>query len=279
MKHCYVYLFKRENGMNSTIKGENIMKRNILVYSIWLAMLFLSIFGCGPSLQEQKERAQAKYELGVREYGRGNLAEALEAFKQAEKLYPDDPKLRNAFGLIYLQQQKYQPAIAEFKSALQLNPNFLEAYNNLGTTYGYMRNWDKAIAEYKKLINEPLYRTPELAHYNLGLALMERQWEGDLIEAVKQFHTAIQIRPTFSRALDKYGVSLFRLNRIQEAIKQFKKAIEVDPEFIEPYLNLGLAYMKQGQRKEAIDQFKQVLKYSTDEKFTASARRYLEILE
>ncbi len=255
------------------------MNRTIHFNRIWLIALFFSILGCGPTLEQRREQANAQYDLGVREYSRGNLAEALKALQAAERSYPNDPRLRNAFGLIYIQQQHYQQAIGEFKKALALDQNFFEAYNNLGTTYSYMQNWDKAIVEYKKLTNEPLYRTPELAYYNLGLALMERQWDGDLIEAVKQFHKAVQIRPNFSRALDKYGLSLFRLNRIQEAIKQFKKAIEVNPKFIEPYLNLGITYMKLGKRPEAIQQFKYVLEHSTNERFTSTAKRYLEILE
>lgn len=254
------------------------MNRKRLLHGFWLGMLFFYLAGCGPSLQERREKADTQYKLGVREYSRGNLVEALKSFQEAEKLYADDPKLRNAFGLLYFEKKEYQNAIAEFRRALQLDPNFFEAVNNLGTTYGYMRDWDRAIMEYRKLINEPLYRTPELAHYNLGLALMERQWEGDSIEAVKQFHAAVQIFPNFSRALDKYGVALFRLNRTQEAIKQLKKAFEVDPTFIEPRLNLGIVYMKLGQRENAVEQFKYVLEHSTDEGFTAPARRYLDIL-
>jgi superkiller protein 3 len=255
------------------------MNRTKHFNSIWLIILFFSLLGCGPTLEQRRKQASAKYELGVRKYSKGNLAEALEAFQEAEKDYPNDPRLRNAFGLIYIQQKQYQQAINEFKRALALDPNFFEANNNLGTTYSYMQNWDEAITEYRKLTNEPLYRTPELAYYNLGLALMERQWDGDLIEAVKQFHKAVQIRPNFTRALDKYGVSLYRVNRIQEAIKQFKKATEIDPEFIEPYLNLGIAYMKLGKRTEALQQFRYVLEHSTNEKFSATAQRYLEILE
>ncbi len=254
------------------------MNRATLLYGLWLGMCVLYLSGCGPSLQERREKASAHYKVGVRKYSQGEFAEALQRFEKAEKFYADDPKLRYAFGLLYVEQKEYQKAIAEFRRALELEPHFFEAVNSLGATYGYMKDWDRAIREYKKLINEPLYRTPELAHYNLGLAFMERQWEGDLIEAVKQFHTAVQRYPNFSRALDKYGVALFRLNRTKEAIKQLEKAIEVDPTFIEPYLNLGLVYMKLGERQKAIEQFRYVLNNSTDDGFTATARRYLDIL-
>ncbi|MBD3305954.1 tetratricopeptide repeat protein [candidate division KSB3 bacterium] len=234
------------------------------------------LVGCGPTLEERRQRARTQYELGVAELNQGNLAEAQNAFEQAKKYDSEDPRLYNGMGLIYLQQQEYQKAIAEFQKALRINPNFVEAHNNLGSTYAQMRDWDRAIIEFREATNDPLYRTPELAHYNLGLALLEK---GELIEAVKAFHMAVKLRPNFSRALDKYGVALFRLNRVQEAIKQFKEAIKVEPNYIDPYLNLGLAYMKQGKKEEAIAQFRLVLERSRDEDLSTSARRYLEILE
>ncbi len=258
------------------------MKRNMLTFSIcniWLLFLIFAVFGCGPTLEEQKQEAEAQLQLGIAEFNQGNLAEALKAFKEAKKHEPNNPEVYNALGLIYLQQKKYATAAAELHKALQINPNFLKAHNNLGTTYAQLGNWDKAIMHFREALKDPLYRTPELAHYNLGLALMKRQRQGDIIEAVKEFHAAVKIRPNFSRALDQYGVSLFRLNRIQEAIKQFKKAIEVAPDYIEPYLNLGLAYMKLGNREEAIAQFKLVLERANNEELIASAKRYLEILE
>jgi tetratricopeptide (TPR) repeat protein len=103
------------------------------------------------------------------------------------------------------------------------------------------------------VLSDPFYKTPERAHYNLGLALMET---GDTIEAVKELHAAVRLQPEFTWALDKYGIALYRLNRNQEAIKQFKRAIEVDPEYIEPYLNLGIVYVNLGKTQEAIEQFK-----------------------
>lgn len=239
-----------------------------------LAGIVLS--ACGPTLEERKNRAETQYEIGVAELNNGNLTEAFEALQAAREIYDGDPRFYNGLGLIYLQQRQYSEAIAAFTKTLELDENFTEAQNNLGTTYAQMQQWDKAITHFRAAINDPFYAAPELAYYNLGVALMEK---GELIEAVKELHQAVQLRPEFSRALDKHGVALFRLNRIQEAIKQFQKAIELEPTYIEPYLNLGLAYMKYGEKDEAITQFKFVIDNSNTESLVNSARRYLEILE
>jgi type IV pilus assembly protein PilF len=250
--------------------------RNPILIRIFLLTILVGIGGCGPTLEERRQKANTQIEIAVAELKREKFAEALKAFEKARKIYPDDPQIYNGIGLIYLHQQQYQKAIEEFNKAVRVDPNFTDAHNNLGTTYAYLKQWDNAIAEFKITVDDAFYRALDLARYNLGLALMEK---GDLVEAVKEFHTAVQINPKFSRAVDKYGVALFRLNRLQESIKQFKQAIELDAQFIDPYLNLGLAYMKQGKKEDAIAQFKLVLERSQDEELTAEARRYLEILE
>jgi len=250
--------------------------RNSVLVSVLLVSIIAGAFGCGPTIEERQRKATTQIELGNAELNRGEFGKAFEAFERAKKIYPDDPNIYNGIGLIYFQQRQYGKAIVEFKKALRLNPDFTDAHNSLGTTYAQIKKWDEAIVEFRTALSDPFYRTPELAHYNLGLALMEK---GELIEAVKELHIAVQMQPGFIRALDKYGVALFRLNRIQEAVKQFKRAIEMNPDYMVPYLNLGLAYMKQGKREDAIVQFKIMLERSKDEELTITAKRYLEILE
>lgn len=240
-----------------------------------VALLFL-MAACGPTIEERQSKAETQYEIGIAELSSGRLNEAFEAIQNAKDIYDEDPRFYHGMGLVYFYQRRYDQAVREFQKTLELDPNYAEAHNNLGSTYAQMRKWDAAIFEFRQAISDPFYLTPELAYYHLGIALMEK---GDLIEAVKELHTAVQLRPDFSQALDKYGVVLFRLNRIQESVKQFKQAIEVDPTYVEPYLNLGLAYMKQGKKEEAIEQFKFVSKNSKDESLVTSAQRYLEILE
>jgi Tfp pilus assembly protein PilF len=250
--------------------------RQGIVTGIMCIGIVLGGFGCGPTLEERQKIADTQYEVGAAELGRGNLSEAFAAFEKARAVYPEDARLYNGLGLIYLEQKQYENAMASFQKALELDPNLIHAHNNLGTTYAQLRQWDDAIREFRLVVNDPFYDTPELGFYNLGVALMEK---GELIEAVQQLHKAVQLRPNFSQALDKYGVALFRVNRVQEAVKQFKLSIESDPNYIEPCLNLGIAYIKQGKREEAIAQFKIVLAKSTDSALVASAQRYLEVLE
>ncbi len=243
----------------------------------WLCVSGLMLcVGCGPTIEEQRQKAEANYKIGAAEMKSGNLQEAIKFLEDAKRYDPNDAKIYNALGWIYIEYRQYQEAISMFDKTLRLDPNFAEAHNSLGTVYGRLQQWDQAIIEFNKALSDPSYQTPEAAHYNLGLALMEK---GDHINAVKEFHSTIEISPNFGQALNQYGIALYRMNRNQEAIKRFKQAIDVSPDFIDPYVNLGLVYMKQGKRDDAIAQFKSVLGRSTDEKIRSEAERYLEMLE
>lgn len=245
----------------------------------WLCVSGLMLMvgvGCGPTLEEQRQKAEASYKIGAAEMKTGNYSEAIKFLKDAQKYNPNDAKIYNALGLIHVEYKEYGEAISMFEKAIRLDPNLPDAHNSLGTVYARLERWDSAIIEFKKALSDPSYQTPALAHYNLGLALMEK---GDNINAVKEFHEAVELYPKFSRALNQYGIALYRMNRNQEATKRFKQTIEIAPDFIDPYVNLGLVYMKQGKRDDAIAQFKSVLERSVDDKIRTDVERYLEMLE
>ena len=203
------------------------MKRRVLV-SIVLVSIVAGVSGCGPTLEERQQKANSQYDIGASELNRGNFAEALKKFEKAREINPDDPKIYDGLGLVYWYQKQYQNAIAEFKKALRLDPNFTDAHHNLGASYAQLKQWDAAIEEFNIATSDPFYEALYKAHYNLGAALLEK---GENVKALEEFHKAIQIRPNYSRALDKYGMALYRMNRFQEAVKQFKKAIDASTSF------------------------------------------------
>lgn len=253
-----------------------IVKFLVTYLAIFITLI---ITGCASQIKVEEQRAQAEahYDLGVSLLNRGKFIDALAALEKAKTLYPHDPRIYNAIGLVYFGEEKFDTAAQNFQKAIQLNGDFVEAHNNLGAAYSRMGMWDRAIKEYRIALSDPLYRTPALAHYNIGYALLEK---GDLVEALEEFRIATNIYPDFDWAVNKYGVALFRLNRVHEAIKKFKQAIEINPNYVEPYSNLGLAYMKLGEREEAIKQFKEVLRLAPEgSELANNARRYLDILE
>ncbi len=65
----------------------------------------------------------------------GKIGEAIEEFKQALLISPDDVDIHNDLGSIYGNAQRYGEAISEFKKAKQGNPQDIKAYRNLASVY------------------------------------------------------------------------------------------------------------------------------------------------
>ncbi|MDD3472269.1 MAG: tetratricopeptide repeat protein, partial [Syntrophaceae bacterium] len=74
-------------------------------------------------------------------------------------------------GVSYGESGLYQEAIEAYKQAIQIQPDNAATHNNLGTAYGKSGLHKESIESYKQAIQiEP---NDAAAHFNLGLAFRE----------------------------------------------------------------------------------------------------------
>lgn len=81
----------------------------------------------------------------------GRHAEAAEAARQAIRLKPDLPNPRRHLGYAYLKMGRYAEAIASLKEAIRLDPAYAEAHHNLGLAYLASHNRSAALKHYRIL--------------------------------------------------------------------------------------------------------------------------------
>jgi tetratricopeptide (TPR) repeat protein len=72
------------------------------------------------------------YNQGVESANGGHWAEAMETFKQAIRLNPDDADAHFQLGYANQQLKQYAEAIPEYKEAIRLNPDNADVYFYLG---------------------------------------------------------------------------------------------------------------------------------------------------
>ncbi|MDB9419069.1 tetratricopeptide repeat-containing serine protease family protein [Microcystis aeruginosa CS-563/04] len=77
--------------------------------------------------------------------------EGLAAINQAINLAPRAAWYGNR-GNIYINQQKYELALADYNKAILLNPNLAGAYNNRGNLYFAQQKYKLALADYEEAI-------------------------------------------------------------------------------------------------------------------------------
>lgn len=197
-------------------------------------------------------------EEGKTYYNNGEYDKAIEIFKKAVELYPNDDDNYYWLGRSYYQNEQYEEAINSLLKAIQLVPNSPEYWAMLGISYGINGQIEEAI---KSLLKAAELNPDDSSNwYNLGYAYINNEQYQESIEpllkatelnpddreswcflgnsylalkdnnnAVYSFERAIEINPNYSDAWNNYGVALQRLNRIDEAISAYSKALEIDP--------------------------------------------------
>ena len=128
------------------------------------------------------------------------------------------------------------------------------------------------------------------AHFCITDMLLE---QGRIEEAIRHGAEVLRIKPNYTRALNNFGIALYRAGRIDEAMYYYKRALEVNPGFALSYANLGCALAAKGRFDEAISFYNKALQITPDlidvrlnlgfalagsGKFTEAVREYEKVL-
>ena len=168
------------------------------------------------SLQANPRDAQAWYYLGRTKYGKGQFAEAIEAFAQCLRLEPRNIKAETNVGLSYEALERPDEAAQAFQNAISWQ------------TEGSAKDPEPFI---------------ELGH----LYVNQNQPE----KAVPYLTQSIAILPKVSKAHEELGRAYSLLNKLPEAQAELEKAIELTPQAPNLHCLLAPVYRKQGLADKA----------------------------
>jgi tetratricopeptide (TPR) repeat protein len=130
------------------------------------------------------------YNLGAMLQARGEVREALEHYRVAVSLRPQDAIANNALGGALLAMGDAGGAIGPLRVATKAQPDYFPAHYNLGNALASLEQFREAAAEFKVAVG--LRPGDSMAHANLGGALAE---SGELEEAERHLERAVQLDP------------------------------------------------------------------------------------
>jgi tetratricopeptide (TPR) repeat protein len=211
----------------------------------------------GYESRELKARDQAAVQrkLGVALAKKGQLDEAMAAFREAIRLNKDDSAARGNLGLALLEKGRIDEAIAELRVAIRLSQDYPDAHNTLGLALERKGRLDEAIAEYREAIRlKPDYAN---AHNNVGGAL---RLKGQVDEAIAEFRQAIRISPKRAECHSNLGVALADRGQLDEAIAEFREAIRLKHDLAQAHSHLGMALTSRGRLAEAVAALKEAVR-------------------
>ena len=151
---------------------------------------------------------------------RKSHAEDLAAYVKLLREDPGNPLRHDAVGNLYLEDARYDDAIAEYRASLSLNADSAPT------------------------------------HYNLGFALSMR---GRRDEARGAFEQALRLDPEYAQAHNNLGAMLQLAGRAGEALDHFRRAVALRPDNVDAQINLAQLLSSQGRAREALDHFEAAL--------------------
>ena len=138
---------------------------------------------------------------------------------------PNDPAIRNDYGVVLLQMQRIDEALGQFNEVLRINPRFASAHHNIGLCLAAKKNLDGAVREFRQTLelNPDEHNTQVL----LGIALGQ---QGDVAGAKEQLQQAIAKDPTDADAHLGAGLAYEQMKDPSAAIAELKKTLELKPD-------------------------------------------------
>jgi tetratricopeptide (TPR) repeat protein len=193
-------------------------------------------------VQEIPAEAEAEYERAMESLGKKERERAREQLRRALKIFPDYFAASQQLGLLYVEGEEYQEAVAPLVKAVEVNPKAASSYLGLGIASVKLGRPDLALdaLERARKLDAKSYRV----HFYLGLALTD-------------------------------------LNRLDEAVASLREAqrLGAPAKFGAARLYLASIYSKRGQNREASAELEAYLAENPNAANAANVREAIKKLK
>lgn len=159
------------------------------------------------SIEYRSDYAKSHDLLGVLYAAKGNDL-AIDYYKNAASLDPENGDIYYKLGLFYQQKSLFPKAVEAYVQAIQLNPRDEKSFYNLAYVNVAVKNYDKAIEHFSNAIS--LNSTNIEAYFGKAYAF---EMIGDLNKSAENYRACLMIKPTYLPAMDG-------LDRLKEAQKR-----------------------------------------------------------
>lgn len=191
----------------------------------------------------------------------GRNDEAIVTFSKAIECNPEDSVAWNGLGNVYTKIGYFDDAITSYRKSIQYTPSFAQPWNGLGDVYALMGRLEEAVRAFEQSI--ALNRNYLNPLMGLGrLNLKQEKYR----ESIKIFQRALFIDVSNAEIWNQLGVAQLNCNELDAAERSFKNAIKIDRTFGSSYLNLGTVYSMRQDYDQAISLFRKSLNMLKDAK-------------
>ena len=211
--------------------------------------LALVLQGCAHFVSEKdKDQSVLHYEIAVQ-----NLVKSPQiALKEADDALAFDPNNAEAWHIkaLVLHQsfQRLEEAQVAYAKALELKTPFSEARTNLGNLYMDQKRYDDAIAQYQMALSDVMYPTPYIPQGNMGWAWFRK---GDSKQAIEMLKGALSVNPKYCLGELWLGQVYEAQSNTPESCKYFARYREHCPDRPDAWQRDGICLVNAGNKDGA----------------------------
>lgn len=199
----------------------------------------------------QRDRDLARAHLGLAEQslGAGDPRGALEEIETAVAHDPDNPEVRNLYGLLlHVSFGQLDRAEAQYRAALALRKGYSDAKVNLSALLMAQQRCAEAIPLLEEAKEDLLYREPYLVENNLGWCKFQL---GDADAAVVHLQQAVTVNPGFCLGHRNLGEVRETQGRFGAALEHYQTYGARCPQVPDADLRIARMYQELGAPAEA----------------------------
>ena len=190
------------------------------------------------SPEERGSRRGAIYDqLAVAYLQQNKFDAALVNAKKAIKADSANSNSHNIIALIYERLGKYELADEHFQKGQKLDPNNSYLANAYGTFLCGRKRYEEAMKQFAKALENPLYRTPEVALANAGICMQSKP---DPKAAEHYLRRALQSNPKFPVALIRMAELSFEMGEFLSSRAYLQRYVDATNKHTAQSLWLGI---------------------------------------
>ncbi len=148
--------------------------------------------------QSEERRSDIYVKLAVAYMQEGQLGMALKKIKRGIEIEPDNGEAHNVLAILYQRLGENDLAEQHFKRATRLQPRNPYIRNAYGSFLCQEQRFGDADQEFQTALENPLYKTPEVALTNAGICAKK---DGNQEKAEDYFRRALQYRGNYPPVL------------------------------------------------------------------------------
>jgi type IV pilus assembly protein PilF len=173
-----------------------------------LLMLVFALAGCASqeTLADRAGAARVNTQLGINYAQRGQYTIAIDKLKRAIKQDESSAPAHAAIAYVYQNTGELHKAEHHYRRALDLAPEDPALKNNFGVFLCSQNRFGEAEAAFLEAARDPRYATPAAAWTNAGLCMKSH----DLEKAEQYLREALQLQPDYRDALAQMAIVSFR---------------------------------------------------------------------